>query len=44
MKDVMRFGKKDKLNPKYIGTYENIRKVGEVPYELVLPQNIAIIH
>lgn len=31
-KRVMRFGKKGKLNPRYIGPYENLERVGSVVY------------
>jgi len=37
MKGVMRFGKKGKLTPRYIGPYRIIRRVGQVAYELELP-------
>ncbi|XP_049378064.1 uncharacterized protein LOC125842801 [Solanum stenotomum] len=34
MKGIMRFGKKVKLNPRYVGSYKIIRKFGMVAYEL----------
>ena len=37
MKGVMRFGKKGKLTPRYIGLFEIRSKVSEVAYRLVLP-------
>ena len=43
-KKVMRFGKKGKLSPKFIGPYEVIEKVGLVAYRLALPQNLEKIH
>ena len=43
-KKVMRFGKKDKLNPRFIGPYEVIKKVGPVAYRLALPLELEKIH
>ncbi|KAK4729625.1 hypothetical protein R3W88_022613 [Solanum pinnatisectum] len=40
----MRFGKKGKLSPCYIGTYNTIRRIGQVVYELELPQELSIVH
>ena len=36
-KGVLRFGKQDKLSPRYIGPYEIVSKVGPVAYKLKLP-------
>ncbi|XP_070005597.1 uncharacterized protein [Nicotiana sylvestris] len=44
MKDVMRFGKKGKLSPKFIGHFEILQRVGEVSYELALPPSLAGVH
>ncbi|KAH0665088.1 hypothetical protein KY285_026294 [Solanum tuberosum] len=38
MKGVMRFGKKGKLSPRYIFPYRISKRVGNVAYELELPQ------
>ena len=44
MKGVMRFGKKGKLAPKYIGPFEIRSRVGEVAYKLILPHELSRIH
>ena len=44
MKRVMRFGKKGKLAPRYIGPFEIRSKVGEVAYRLVLQPKLSRIH
>ncbi|KAL4283280.1 hypothetical protein GQ457_16G008930 [Hibiscus cannabinus] len=36
-KKVMRFGRKGKLSPRYIGPYEIVERVGSVAYRLLLP-------
>lgn len=44
MRGVTRFGRKGMLIPRYIGPFEIIYIVGEVPYELVLPQDFDVVH
>ena len=38
MKEVMRFGKKRMLSPRYVGPYEILKWVTKVAYELKLPR------
>ena len=40
----MRFGKRGKLSPRFIGSYEVIEKVGPVAYRLALPPELEKIH
>ncbi|WMV59189.1 hypothetical protein MTR67_052574 [Solanum verrucosum] len=44
MKGIMRFGKKGKLSPRYIGPYRISKRIGNIAYELELPQELAIVH
>ena len=44
MKGVMRFRKKGKLSPRYIGPYEIVRRFAQVAYELALPQELSSVH
>ncbi|XP_021759106.1 uncharacterized protein LOC110724000 [Chenopodium quinoa] len=44
MKGVMRFWKKGKLSPMYIGPYEILRKIGKVAYRLALPIELSKVH
>ena len=44
MNGVMRFGRKGKLSPRYVGPYEILHRVGEVSYELALQTELASIH
>ncbi|XP_070049367.1 uncharacterized protein [Nicotiana tomentosiformis] len=44
MKGIMRFSKKGKLSPRYIGPYKIIRRVGHVRYGLDLTSNLESVH
>ncbi|GJY81305.1 putative reverse transcriptase domain-containing protein [Tanacetum coccineum] len=43
-KGVIRFGKRGKLNPRYIGPFKIIAKVGTVAYRLELPEQLSRVH
>ena len=43
-KKVMKFEKKGKLSPRFIGPYEVIEKVGPMAYRLALNSNLEKIH
>ncbi|GKB22500.1 hypothetical protein Tco_0861901 [Tanacetum coccineum] len=43
-KGVVRFGKRGKLNPRYVGPFKVLEKVGAVSYKLELPQELSRVH
>ncbi|GJV70137.1 putative reverse transcriptase domain-containing protein [Tanacetum coccineum] len=43
-KGVIRFGKRGKLKPRYIGPFKIIGKVGTVAYRLKLPDQLSRVH
>ena len=44
MKGVMRFGKKGKLSPRYIGLLPIVKRIGKVTHKLDLPEDVKAIH
>ena len=44
IKSVMRFGKKGRLSPRFIGPFEILSRVGEVAYKLALPPSLSTVH
>nr|GEZ06287.1 putative reverse transcriptase domain-containing protein [Tanacetum cinerariifolium] len=43
-KGVVCFGKRGKLNPRYVGPFKVLKKVGAVAYKLELPQELSRVH
>ncbi|GJU99828.1 putative reverse transcriptase domain-containing protein [Tanacetum coccineum] len=43
-KGVVRFGKRGKLNSRYIGPFKVLSKVGDVAYRIKLPQQLSRVH
>ncbi|GJV94254.1 putative reverse transcriptase domain-containing protein [Tanacetum coccineum] len=43
-KGVIRFGKRGKLNPRYIGPFKIIAKIGTISYRLELPEKLSRVH
>ncbi|GJR93020.1 hypothetical protein Tco_0265194 [Tanacetum coccineum] len=43
-KGVVRFGKKGKLEPRYVGPFEILEGIGLVAYRLRLPEELSSVH
>nr|GEX56546.1 putative reverse transcriptase domain-containing protein [Tanacetum cinerariifolium] len=41
---VVRFGKRGKLNPRYVGPCKVLEKIGKVSYNLELPEELSRVH
>ncbi|KAH0684667.1 hypothetical protein KY289_022419 [Solanum tuberosum] len=44
MQNVMIFGKKGKVSPRYIGSYKISKRIGNVAYKLALPSELTTVH
>nr|GEY89366.1 putative reverse transcriptase domain-containing protein [Tanacetum cinerariifolium] len=43
-KRVVRFGKWGKLNPRYVGPFKVLERVGDVAYKIDLPEELSRVH
>ena len=43
-REVVRFGKRGKLSPRFIGPFEILERVGTVAYRLALPPSMSGVH
>ena len=41
---VVRFGKRGKLSPRFIGSFEILERVGTIAYRLALPPSMSGVH
>ncbi|KAF5462749.1 hypothetical protein F2P56_018732 [Juglans regia] len=44
MRRVMRFGKKGKLSPRYVGPFEILDRIGPVAYRVAVPPALLGVH
>ncbi|GKC95439.1 hypothetical protein Tco_1160881 [Tanacetum coccineum] len=43
-KGVIRFGKRGKLNPRYIGPFKILERIGPMAYKLEIPKELINVH
>ena len=43
-KGVIRFGLRGKLNPRYVGPFEILERIGDMAYQLALPSSLDGVH
>ena len=41
---MVRFDKRSKLNPRFIGPFEVVQQIGECAYRLALPPSLSGVH
>ncbi|TYK11888.1 ty3-gypsy retrotransposon protein [Cucumis melo var. makuwa] len=44
MKGVLRFERRGKLSPRFVGPFEILKRIGPVAYRLALPPSLSVVH